>query len=118
MDSSKKSKTRLYLDIDGVIYGWYGGQWQIRPYTATLINWAKKHFDVKFLSFNGRNEMISKVCYIDPILKCDMSHDSKDPLSSLKRASKSFSSLITVNFSAILFKPFLNYQKFYHKFLN
>lgn len=67
MDTLKPSKPRLYLDIDGVIYGWYGGQWQVRPYTATLIQWAKEHFDVKWLSFNGRAQMIGKVCYVDPL---------------------------------------------------
>jgi hypothetical protein len=72
MDKPKESKPRLYLDIDGVIYGWYGGQWQVRPYTATLIMWAKEHFDVKWLSFNMREEMIAKVCYVDPIPRTDM----------------------------------------------
>lgn len=81
---STKPKPRLYLDIDGVIYGWYGGQWQVRPYTATLIQWAKKHFDVKWLSFNGRHEIITQVCYVDPLPKTDMSHDDNDPESALK----------------------------------
>ena len=81
--SDKIKKPRLYLDIDGVIYGWYGGQWQVRPYTSTLISWATKHFDVKWLSFNGRNEMIGNVLYVD-IPKTDMSHDDQDPQSDLK----------------------------------
>lgn len=71
MENSIK-KPRLYLDIDGVIYGWYGGEWQVRPYTATLIQWAKKHFDVKWLSFNCREEMIAKVCYVDPLPRTNM----------------------------------------------
>ena len=79
----EKSKPRLYLDIDGVIYGWYGGQWQIRPYTATLIHWAQKYFDVKWLSFNGNHEKIGKVLYSE-IPKTDMSLDKSDPQSDLK----------------------------------
>jgi len=71
MQTVSKSKPRLYLDIDGVIYGWYGGQWQIRPYTVTLIEWAKKYFNVKWLSFNGRNELIGKVLYTE-LPKTDM----------------------------------------------
>lgn len=78
-----ETKPRLYLDIDGVIYGWYGGQWQVRPFTSTLINWAKKHFDVKWLSFNGRNEIIGQVLYSE-LPKTDMSHDDTDPDSALK----------------------------------
>jgi len=74
LTTSKDSKPRLYLDIDGVIYGWYGGQWQIRPYTATLIAWADKHFDVKWNSFNMRDEMIGKVLYTE-IPRTDMGPD-------------------------------------------
>jgi len=84
MATSKNSKPRLYLDIDGVIYGWYGGQWQVRPYTATLIEWAKEHFDVKWLSFNMREEMIAKVCYVNPLPRCDMSHSSDPEESEIK----------------------------------
>lgn len=83
MAISEPSKPRLYLDIDGVIYGWYGGQWQIRPYVATLIEWAKEHFDVKWLSFNMRDELIGKVCYAE-LTRTDMSHDGDDPDSALK----------------------------------
>ena len=76
-------KPRLYLDIDGVIYGWYGGQWQVRPYTASLIHWANKHFDVKWLSFNGRDEMLGKVLYSE-IPKTNMSHSDDEEESNLK----------------------------------
>jgi len=77
-------KPRLYLDIDGVIYGWYGGQWQIRPYVTTLIEWAREYFNIKWLSFNMREDKIAEVCYVAPLPRTDMSHDENDPDSALK----------------------------------
>jgi hypothetical protein len=51
-------KGRLYLDIDGVLYAHYGGEWQLRPYIKTLVNWAKKHFDIYWVSYNSRKDMV------------------------------------------------------------
>jgi hypothetical protein len=56
-------KPRLYLDIDGVIYGHYGGEWQIRPYAATLVKWAEQYFDIYWLSFNSRRVEVVKTIY-------------------------------------------------------
>jgi len=77
MAISEPSKPRLYLDIDGVVYGWYGGQWQMRPYVVTLVAWATQHFDVKWLSFNSRREQIASILYAE-LPQGDMSH-SDDP---------------------------------------
>lgn len=64
------SKPRLFIDIDGVLYANYGGQWQLRPYIVTLTAWAAQHFDVYYLSFNSRRDIIPSVCYApgEPIL--------------------------------------------------
>lgn len=56
-------KPRLYLDIDGVIYGNYGGEWQVRPYAVTLTKWAEQYFDIFWLSFNSRRVEVVKTIY-------------------------------------------------------
>lgn len=51
-------KPRLYLDIDGVLYANYGGEWQLRPYIKTLVNWARDHFDIFWVSYNSRKDTV------------------------------------------------------------
>jgi hypothetical protein len=46
-------RPRLYIDIDGVLYAHYGGEWQLRPYIVTFTRWAKKHFDIYWVSYNS-----------------------------------------------------------------
>jgi hypothetical protein len=57
------TKPRLYIDIDGVLYGHYAGQWQLRPYIVTLTRWAEQFFDIYWLSFNSRREDVVKINY-------------------------------------------------------
>jgi hypothetical protein len=54
-------KPRLYLDIDGVLYANYGGDWQLRPYIKTLVNWAAEHFDILWVSYNSRKEKVVEI---------------------------------------------------------
>jgi len=56
-------RPRLFLDIDGVLYGNYGGEWQLRPYIATLTRWASDHFDVYWVSYNSRAEEVVMSAY-------------------------------------------------------
>lgn len=56
-------KPKLFIDIDGVVYGHYGDAWQVRPYVATLTRWAEQFFDIYWVSFNSRKEMVVKVIY-------------------------------------------------------
>jgi hypothetical protein len=57
------SKPRLFIDIDGVIYANYGGEWQVRPYVVTFTRWAEEFFDIYWLSFNSRREQVVKILY-------------------------------------------------------
>lgn len=57
------AKPCLFIDIDGVVYGSYGGAWQVRPYVVTLTNWAKDHFDIYWVSFNSRKEQVVQSIY-------------------------------------------------------
>lgn len=59
------TKPRLYIDIDGVVYGHYAGQWQIRPYVVTLTDWAAQHFDIYWVSYNSRKHEVVKITYAD-----------------------------------------------------
>lgn len=56
-------KPRLYVDIDGVIIGHYGGAWQIRPYVRTLLGWAEEHFRISWLSYSGYREIVPRALY-------------------------------------------------------
>lgn len=59
----KTTKPRLFIDIDGVIYGHYGDQWQIRPYVVTLTRWAKEYFDIFWVSFNSHKKEVVETTY-------------------------------------------------------
>ena len=67
-------KPRLFLDIDGVIYAHYAGQWQIRPYTVSLVAWAAKHFDIYWASWNSRRAQVVQVLYAEGIV-CETMSD-------------------------------------------
>ena len=55
MGFEKHSKGYLFCDIDGVIIGNYGNDWQIRPYTKTFLDWVSKklNFDIIWISANS-----------------------------------------------------------------
>lgn len=56
-------KPRLYLDIDGIVYAEYGGEWQVRPYVVTLTGWARHYFDIYWVSDNSNKENVVESIY-------------------------------------------------------
>jgi hypothetical protein len=40
----------LFHDIDGVLFGEYGGEFQLRPGVKTWLTWAHEHFEVIWLT--------------------------------------------------------------------
>jgi hypothetical protein len=44
------SKPLLFHDIDGVLFGEYDGDFQLRPGVKTWLKWAHEHFQVVFLT--------------------------------------------------------------------
>jgi hypothetical protein len=51
------SKPILYHDIDGVLFGEYAGEFQLRPGTKTWIKWAHEQFDIVFLTMWRHEEI-------------------------------------------------------------
>jgi hypothetical protein len=51
------SKPILYHDIDGVLFGEYAGECQLRPGTKTWIKWAHEQFDIVFLTMWRHEEI-------------------------------------------------------------
>lgn len=45
----------LFIDCDGVLFGTYGGELQLRPYVNSFLVWAQKNFRCFFLT--GWGEM-------------------------------------------------------------
>jgi hypothetical protein len=50
-------KPILYHDIDGVLFGDYAGEFQLRPGTKSWIKWAHEHFDIVFLTMWRHEEI-------------------------------------------------------------
>ena len=44
------TKPILFHDIDGVLFGEYGGEFQLRPGVKTWLKWAHEHFEVVWLT--------------------------------------------------------------------
>lgn len=44
------SKPILFHDIDGVLFGEYDGEFQLRPGVKTWLKWAHEHFEVVWLT--------------------------------------------------------------------
>lgn len=51
------TKPILYHDIDGVLFGEYAGEFQLRPGLKTWIKWVHEHFDVVFLTMWRHEEI-------------------------------------------------------------
>jgi len=51
------NKPILYHDIDGVLFGDYAGEFQLRPGLKTWIKWVHEHFDVVFLTMWRHEEI-------------------------------------------------------------
>jgi hypothetical protein len=45
-----KKKPTLFHDIDGVLYGVYDGEFQLRPGVKPWLWWAHEHFEVVWLT--------------------------------------------------------------------
>src|SRR5437764_14482968 len=45
-----KKKPTLFHDIDGVLYGMYDGEFQLRPGVKPWLWWAHQHFEVVWLT--------------------------------------------------------------------
>jgi hypothetical protein len=43
-------KPLLFHDIDGVLYGTYGGVYQLRPGVKPWLEWASEHFEIVWLT--------------------------------------------------------------------
>ena len=43
-------KPTLFHDIDGVLFGRYDGQFQLRPGVKSWLTWAHEHFEVVWLT--------------------------------------------------------------------
>ncbi len=52
-----KVKPILYHDIDGVLFGDYAGEFQLRPGLKTWLKWVNDHFDVVFLTMWRHEEI-------------------------------------------------------------
>lgn len=44
------NKSILFHDIDGVLFGEYDGEFQLRPGVKTWLKWAHEHFEVVWLT--------------------------------------------------------------------
>src|SRR5262245_26398344 len=44
------SKPRLYIDMDGVLFGYYDYFFQLRPNAVGFLRWAVKYFDCRWLT--------------------------------------------------------------------
>jgi len=49
-NSNKHHKPVLFHDIDGVLFGEYGGECQLRPGVKTWLKWAHENFRVIWLT--------------------------------------------------------------------
>jgi hypothetical protein len=43
-------KKKLFIDVDGVLFGTYAGVYQPRPFIGTFLFWAQRYFDCFFLT--------------------------------------------------------------------
>ena len=50
-------KPILYHDIDGVLFGDYAGEFQLRPGLKTWLKWVNEHFEVVFLTMWRHEEI-------------------------------------------------------------
>lgn len=68
-----KIKPRLFLDVDGVVLGYYNlpglkPHFQIRPYVGGFIQWASQHFDLFWLTAHGPDST-EKICHYTNVIQ-------------------------------------------------
>ena len=61
-------KPRLYIDVDGVLFGIYGGTSQLRPNAVQFLRWCVAHFDCYWLTAWPKARL-------DTLLSCLMAPD-------------------------------------------
>ncbi len=75
--------TTLYVDIDGVIFGIYGGVYQIRPFTGSFLEWANRHFNVSFLTAwpeKDVDKLIDSLCSRHSFSYTEWKHDKTEAI--------------------------------------
>lgn len=50
------TKPILFHDIDGLLFGEYDGEFQLRPGVKTWLKWAHEHFEVVLAHVLGTRE--------------------------------------------------------------
>ena len=61
----------LFHDIDGVLFGEYDGEFQLRPGVKTWLKWAHEHFEVVWLTSWSPEKIrtLLRVVYCEKFLK-------------------------------------------------
>jgi hypothetical protein len=61
----------LFHDIEGVLFGEYAGEFQLRPGVKTWLKWAHEHFEVVFLTSWSHDKIrtLLSVVYSEKFLK-------------------------------------------------
>lgn len=58
----RKGKPRLYIDVDGVLFGFYGEpeEFQLRPGVSSFLRWANENFECRWLTswFDKANALV------------------------------------------------------------
>lgn len=65
------SKPILFHDIDGVLFGEYDGEFQLRPGVKTWLKWAHEHFEIVWLTSWSPEKILEllNVVYSEKFLK-------------------------------------------------
>lgn len=61
----------LFHDIDGVLFGEYGGAYQLRPGVSSWLRWVCTHFDLVWLTAweMDRIHGLLRCLYLDDVIK-------------------------------------------------
>ena len=64
-------KPILFHDIDGVLFGEYAGEYQLRPGVSTWLRWVCTHFDLVWLTAwkMDRIHSLLRCLYLDDVIK-------------------------------------------------
>jgi hypothetical protein len=65
------TKPILFHDIDGVLFGEYGGEFQLRPGVKTWLKWAHENFEVSWLTSRSHEKIseLLNVVYSEKFMK-------------------------------------------------
>lgn len=64
-------KPILFHDIDGVLFGEYAGEYQLRPGVSSWLRWACEHFDLVWLTAWERDRVhgLLRSLYLEDVMK-------------------------------------------------